>query len=246
VTAAHGVLPVPVPAVSQLLIGVPTFAGPVAHESCTPTGAALVRVLADEWGGQPAMTVLRTGVGAGGRDPAERPNVLRLFVGEAGTPATVFQVEATIDDLDPRLYPEVIASLKAAGAFEAWLVPVIMKHGRPGITVTALTAHATIDAVTSALLRETTTLGVRWFETSRRTLERDEVAVDLGGQRIAVKRGWLGGRVVTQQPEYRDVVTAAQELGWPVRDVLAAASRAVGQKRSSDATDGGDSDVRTP
>jgi hypothetical protein len=191
------------------------------------------------------MTVSRVGVGAGGRDPREQPNVLRLLLGEHGAHQTVLQVEATIDDLDPRLYPDVLAALKSVGALEAWLTPVIMKHGRPAVTMTALVPGPALDAVTTALFRQTTTLGARWFETHRRTLERDVVAVDVAGQHIGVKRGWLSGEVVTRQPEYADVVAAARALGRPVREVLEQAVTAA-QEKGSDATDGGDSDVRTP
>jgi uncharacterized protein (DUF111 family) len=152
----------------------------------------------------------------------------------------MLQVEATIDDLDPRIYPEVVAAIKQAGAVEAWLVPVVMKHGRPGVTVTALTPAAALDAVTEALFVHTTTLGTRWFPVQRRVLQRDVVEVDVQGHPVAVKRGWLDGRVVTLQPEYRDARHAAEALGAPVRDVLAEA-----RKKGSDATDGGDSDVRT-
>jgi uncharacterized protein (TIGR00299 family) protein len=241
----HGLLTVPGPAVTELLTGVPTFAGPVRHEACTPTGAALLRTFTDEWGPQPLMTVRRTGVGAGGRDPGEQPNVLRVLIGEQGSAQTVLQVEATIDDLDPRLYPDVVSALKSAGALEVWLTPVIMKHGRPGVTVTALTPADARDAVTTALFRHTTTLGARWWQTDRWTLDRDVVTVEVEGQRIAVKRGWLAGEVVTGQPEYADVVAAARALGRPVREVLQAATRTA-DKKGSDATDGGDSDVRTP
>lgn len=242
-TTEHGSLPVPVPAVTELLRGVPTFGGPVAHEACTPTGAALLRVLADEWGPQPGMTVQQVGVGAGGRDTEQGPNVLRVLTGDAAEPtAAVVQVEATIDDLDPRVYPEAIEALKDAGALEAWLVPVVMKHGRPGVTLTALVPEPSLAPVTEAVFAHTTTLGVRWFPVERRTLDRDVVEADVEGHRIRVKRGWWDGRVITRQPEYQDAAAAARALGRPVREILAEA----GEEKGSDATDGGDSGVRTP
>lgn len=240
VNAAHGSLPVPAPAVAELLRGVPTFAGPVAHEACTPTGAALLRVLADDWQAQPEMAVAAIGIGAGGRDPSERPNVLRMFVGEAAA-GRMLQLETTVDDLDPRLYPGLLEALKAAGAVETWWAPVTMKHGRPAVTVTALVAEEHLEAVTQVLFRNSTTLGLRWFPVSRRTLERDWIEVQVLGQPIRVKRGWLHGELVTEQPEYRDAEAAAQALGLPIREVLDLARR----QKSSDATDGGDSDVRT-
>lgn len=242
VSAAHGSLPVPAPAVAELLRGVPSFAGPVAHEACTPTGAALLRVLATEWGAQPAMAVSAIGIGAGGRDLQERPNVLRVFVGEETGTGGLLQLETTLDDLDPRLYPAVLEAVRDAGAVEAWWTPVVMKHGRPGVTLTALVGAPALDAVTETLFRHTTTLGMRWFPVSRRTLQRDWVEVDVAGRPVRVKRGWLGAELLTWQPEYRDVAAVAEELKRPVREVMELARN----KESSDATDGGDSDVRTP
>jgi uncharacterized protein (TIGR00299 family) protein len=241
VRTEHGTLTAPVPAVVELLRGVPTLAGSAAHEACTPTGAALLRTFADDWGSQPAMAVQAVGTGAGGRDLPDVPNVVRILTGEAAPAGGgMLQVEATIDDLDPRIYPEVVAAIKQAGAVEAWLVPVVMKHGRPGVTVTALTPAAALETVTRSVFVHTTTLGTRWFPVQRRVLQRDVVEVEVQGHPVAVKRGWLDGRVVTLQPEYQDARHAAEALGAPVRDVLAEA-----RKKGSDATDGGDSDVRT-
>ncbi len=218
VETQHGVLSVPGPAVTELLRGAPTFGGAVAHEACTPTGAALLKVFADEWGPQPALTVSGVGVGAGGRDHPQRPNVLRILSGSIHDDAGLHVVETTIDDLDPRLYPAVITAVKHAGALEAWLTPVTMKHGRPGVTVTALAPQA--DAVARALFEHTTTLGVRFHRVERRTLERDVVHHTVDGQVVRVKRGWLEGSVVTEQPEYQDVRAAAKALGVAEREIL--------------------------
>jgi uncharacterized protein (TIGR00299 family) protein len=132
VRGAHGTLPVPPPAVAELLRGVPSYAGPVgapAQELCTPTGAALLTTLATGWGPQPAMTVGAIGVGAGGRDPEGHANVLRLLVGRtpAGPGGPPLLIESNIDDLDPRVWPQVIAVLLEAGASDAWLTPILMK-----------------------------------------------------------------------------------------------------------------------
>ncbi len=241
VATEHGVLSVPGPAVTQLLQGVPTFGGSVVHEACTPTAAALLRVIADDWGPQPAMSVAQTSSGAGQRDPHEQPNLLRILAGHSRSASSMQQIETTIDDLDPRLYPDVLAAVKSAGAVEAWLTPVIMKHGRPAVTLTALAVDA--DAVARALFRHTTTLGVRFHPIDRQTLDRDVVTRSVDGQPVRVKRGWLDGEVITEQPEYVDARAAARELGLPVREVLA---KLAAKQKGSDATDGGDSDVRTP
>ncbi len=251
VQTAHGRLPVPTPAVTQLLQGMPTFAGAVAHEACTPTGAALLAFLADDWGPQPAMVVQAVGTGAGGRDPESHPNLVRLFAGDvAQASSTLILIETTVDDLDPRVYPEALDAARAAGALEAWITPVVMKHGRPGVVVSALSPPMTCDAVTETLLRQTTTLGVRRHTVDRVALDRDFVTVEVAGTPVAVKRGWLHGTVITIQPEYRDAQKVAAITGMPVREVLeqarSAAMHDMRKKKGSDATDGGDSDVRTP
>ncbi|MSZ78316.1 MAG: DUF111 family protein, partial [Actinobacteria bacterium] len=136
IAAAHGILPVPPPAVAELLRGAPSYAGPAgapAMELCTPTGAALLTAAAGSWGPQPAMTVARIGVGAGGRDPRGHANVVRVFVGSPPGPeaTTLLVVESNVDDLDPRLWPSTLAALLAAGVRDAWLTPILMKKGRP-------------------------------------------------------------------------------------------------------------------
>ncbi len=218
---SHGRLSVPGPAVTRLLQGVPTFAGPVAHEACTPTGAALLRFLADEWGPQPAMAVDRSGVGAGGRETPGQPNVLRILAGSpSAQPVGVVMVETTIDDLDPRVYPDVLEVVKDAGALETWLTPVIMKQGRPGVTLSAVVPPHLVDAVSETLFRHTTTLGVRQTPVHRTVLDRDHVDVDVQGQTVSVKRGILVGEVVNVQPELRDAQAASRALEIPLREVL--------------------------
>lgn len=222
VVSSHGTLSVPVPAVTQLLRGVPTFAGSAPHEACTPTGAALLRYLATDWGFQPLMRVEEVGVGAGGRDLPNAPNVLRILSGARQEPATedLVLVETTIDDLDPRTYPDVLSQTKQAGALETWLTPVIMKHGRPGVIVTALCVPSAATGVAAVLFRATPTLGVRYTQVHRQALRRDFVVVDVRGHRIQVKRGWLDGTPITVQPEYQDAVRVAEATGVPIRQVL--------------------------
>lgn len=251
VQTAHGRLPVPTPAVTHLLQGVPTLSAGVVGEACTPTGAALLRFLADAWGPQPAMTVQDVGIGAGSRDPETHPNVVRILRGAATSdPPGLVLIETTVDDLDPRVYPEALDHARTAGALEAWITPVIMKQGRPGVVLTALAPQSAADAVTAAMFVQTTTLGVRRSTVDRVALSRDFVTVEIAGMPVPVKRGWLGGEVITVQPEYRDAREAAAATGIPLRDVLdqarSAARNRAADKKGSDATDGGDSDVRTP
>lgn len=229
VAGAHGSLPVPVPAVVELLRGVPTLAGPGGTESCTPTGAALLRTWADAFGPQPAMSVSDIGIGAGARDPAGHPNVLRLLVGQetgGGRTEPVVLLEANVDDQDPRLWPSVLADLLAAGAVDAWLVPIVMKKGRPAHTVCALAPTDLVAAVRGTLFTTTSTIGVRESLLSRAVLERETRTVTVRGHRIRVKIARHDRRVVNAQPEFDDVEAAARALGLPVKIVLADAAAA--------------------
>lgn len=226
VRAAHGRLPVPVPAVLQLLQGIPSHGGPVDVELCTPTGAALLAEHVSSWGSMPAMTVVAVGTGAGGRDLPDRPNVLRLVVGEeTGSQGRqqALVVECTVDDLDPRIWPGVLTALLDAGASDAWLTATLGKKGRPGQLLSVLTAPEHADAVRRTVLTHTSTLGLREHAVAKTALARRAVSVRVDGEAVAVKLGVLDGVVVNAQPEWEDVARAAAALRRPAKVVLAAA-----------------------
>jgi pyridinium-3,5-bisthiocarboxylic acid mononucleotide nickel chelatase len=229
VPAAHGAVPVPAPAVVEIArqAGL-TLTGRLPHEACTPTGAALLATLCDGQAPMPAMRPLRVGTGAGGRDPAGAPNVLRLLLGEGGEapvePAVL--VECNVDDLDPRLWPEALAALLEAGAADAWLTPILMKKGRPAHTLHVLCPQARVAAVRTAIFATTTTIGLRETSLLKYPLDRRMSAVDLDGQPVGVKIAMLDGRTVNASVEYDDAVRAARALGEPVRAVLARANAA--------------------
>ena len=229
---AHGPLPIPAPAVLALLTGVPVQTGAAAHEACTPTGAALLAEWVQTWSGLPPLTVHRVGVGAGGRDPAEVANVLRLVLGEptgstsdaaGATLSTEAVVETNVDDLDPRLWPGVLQRLLERGAADAWLTPILMKKGRPAHLLSVLCSPELVPAVQEVIFRETSTLGVRHREVTRTALARSEQIVHVDGQPVRIKSGLWAGRVLTAQPEWSDVAAAAEALGLPAKQVLAAA-----------------------
>jgi pyridinium-3,5-bisthiocarboxylic acid mononucleotide nickel chelatase len=228
--AGHGVVPVPAPAVLGILAeaGAPVRGGPAPYEMCTPTGAALLAAAVTGWGPLPALVPRRTGVGAGGRDPAELPNVLRLVLGDrepaAGAEAVV--LETNVDDLDPRLWPDVLDRLFGAGASDAWLTPILMKKGRPAHTLHALCPPETAAAVRAEIFRRTSTLGVRETAVGKTALARETGSVTVGGERIATKVALLDGAVVNVSVEYEDVRRAADVLGLPVKEVLRAATSA--------------------
>ena len=237
-SGAHGRLPLPAPAVLELLVGAPLAAHPAEVELCTPTGAALLATLATGWGPPPALTVRAVGVGAGTRDPATHPNVLRVLIGDAlvepdWMAASLFEVQATVDDLDPRVWPDLLDALRSAGAADAWCTPALMRKGRPGQVLSVLVDEDRLDLVCGVVFAETSTLGLRVRGVERRSLRRDEVSVSVAGQPVAVKRGYLGERLVTVQPEYDDALVAAERTGLPIADVIARARAAAGSAGSS-------------
>jgi pyridinium-3,5-bisthiocarboxylic acid mononucleotide nickel chelatase len=229
--SAHGTVPVPAPAVLGLLAeaGAPVRGGPVEAEMCTPTGAALLAAAVTEWGPLPAMVPVRVGCGAGGRDPAELPNLVRLVLGEpapAAASGTAVLLETNVDDLDPRLWPDVLERLLAAGAVDAWLTPILMKKGRPAHTLHVLCAPAAVDPVRTEVFVRTSTLGVRELTVGKTALDRAAGEVAVHGHRVRTKLARLHGRVVNVGVEYEDVRAAADALGLPVKEVLRAATAA--------------------
>jgi uncharacterized protein (TIGR00299 family) protein len=234
VTSAHGRLPVPGPAVLELLRASGaevSGGGSTAHELCTPTGAALVASLTTGFGPLPSLQISATGSGAGTRETPGRANIARLVLGEpapspAPSPATLV-IAANVDDLDPRAWPHVLEALLAAGADDAWLTPILMKKGRPAHTVSALVTREQASAIRAVLFRETTTLGVRETAATKTALNREFVSVDVDGQSIAVKLGRdANGELLNAMPEWDDVVRAAAALDRPQKRVLAQAQAA--------------------
>jgi uncharacterized protein (TIGR00299 family) protein len=228
VNTAHGTLPNPVPAVSRLLAraraavtGIDT-----GMELATPTGVALLTVLGHACGPLPAMTITGTGFGAGTADPPGRPNVVQAVVGElegtrggTGTPARL--VEANVDDVTGEVLAHTIAELLGAGAYDAWATAIVMKKGRPAHTVHALCDDAAFAAVCAVMIAETGTLGIRATTVERWPQQRQDRTVEVDGQTIRVKVA--AGRV---KVEHDDAVTAARELGLPLREVLRRAEQA--------------------
>jgi uncharacterized protein (TIGR00299 family) protein len=229
VRAAHGELPVPVPAVLGLAAGW-EVAAVGEGELATPTGMALVTTLAGSQGPLPTLRVESTGVGAGTKDVAGRANVVRVVVGtrpEADQDdlrgEALVVLEANIDDLDPRVWPGVLDELLSAGASDAWLTPILMKRGRPAHTLSVLTHPENADALRDLILEQTSSIGVREVPVRRWALARSWVSVSASGQEVRVKVAHRAGRIVHATPEFRDVEAAAAAAGRPVREVLEAA-----------------------
>jgi hypothetical protein len=225
VTMDHGTFPVPPPATARLVEGVPVY-GEGEGELLTPTGALLLTAHATGYGPLPPIRIEKTGHGAGSRETGGRPNVLRLIVGDdlsAGEGERVLVLETEIDDAAPQLLGPLVEALLGAGALDAYLTPVHMKKGRPGILVTVLAPPARREAIEELLFRETTTLGVRRQEWDRTVLERETATVDTAYGPIRVKIGRRGETVYNVWPEFDDCQRAANEKKVAVKHVLAEA-----------------------
>ena len=231
VEAAHGRLPVPAPATAILLEGVELAGdpGPVEGEATTPTGAALVRVLSS--GAPPARwRMVRSGWGAGQRNPPHYPNALRILVAEQAAEAGRVVLLATdVDDMSPEYVEPLRQALVSAGALDVQTWPVQMKKGRSGFRVEVMAPEALAEGVTAALFRHSTTAGIRRWVAERATLPRRQVTVQLSPE-VAVRVKVLeqpdaGGGGVRLKPEYDDVLAAARALGRPPLEIARAAER---------------------
>lgn len=221
----HGVMPIPGPAVVELLRGAPMYSKGVAAELTTPTGAAILAATVEGFGELPPMRIESVGYGAG-THRLDFPNVLRILVGPAesavaptGNASEQLVLETNVDDLNPELYEYVLERVFAAGAQDAWLVPIVMKKGRPAVTIRVLCAPDREAEMRQIIFRETGTLGIRSAAVSKTTLDRDTVKVETTHGAVAVKIGVLDGRVVTVAPEYEDCARVAREAGVPAKDV---------------------------
>jgi uncharacterized protein (TIGR00299 family) protein len=222
VATQHGPMPTPAPATLQILRDYPVEFTSVARELTTPTGAAIIKALSRGVLDRETLIVQSTGYGAGTQEIPELPNFLRVVIGTLQAPAEsddIVSVETNIDDMNPQLYPIVIEGLLEAGAHDAYLVPVIMKKGRPGILLSVLTPASTLEAVTSYLYRETTTIGLRVQHIGRRKLPRREVTAGTSLGPVRAKAVIRDGeeRITAEFEECRRI---ARERGIPLQDVI--------------------------
>ncbi len=237
VRCAHGVMPVPVPGTMELLQGVPIHQTDIPKELVTPTGAALITTLSQNFGVMPQMRLDRIGYGAGTRDLEQRPNLLRLCLGEktsdTGLKTThhhaetdsVDIIETNVDDMSPEITGYVTTQLFEHGALDVFLAPVYMKKSRPATQITVLCPTIHRDRLIELLLTETTTFGVRLSSADRIKLRRDFVEVETQWGTIQAKRGYLNGTLIKTVPEYEDCKRLAEQNSVPLRQVYAAALR---------------------
>ena len=228
VECAHGVFPVPAPATARLLAAVPVY-GNGTSELVTPTGALLVTGYARSYGPMPPLRLDGIGYGAGDRDPKDRPNVLRIFRGERTDAAAghhVVQIECEIDDMNPQLFGPLMDHLSGAGALDVFYSAVQMKKNRPGTLVTVVAPPDRREAITAVLFSHSTTIGVRYQEMQRDTLEREIRSIDTPFGAVRFKVATRGGRVLNASPEFDDCARIATERGLPIKEVQAIATRA--------------------
>jgi uncharacterized protein (TIGR00299 family) protein len=228
VRAAHGRLPHPTPAVVALAarVGAPLVGMDDPVELATPTGVALMTVLADEFGPLPAVNVTAVGYGAGSNDTPGRPNVVQVVIGvetiraaSPGRPARL--LEANVDDVTPEVLAHTVTALLDAGAHDAWITPIVMKKGRPAHTVHALCDTAVLTAVMAAMVEGTGTLGVRATTVERWPQRRRDLVVHVDGHPVRVKAADHRIKV-----EFDDAAEVTRISGLPLRSVLAAAEAA--------------------
>jgi uncharacterized protein (TIGR00299 family) protein len=235
VQMAHGHFPIPPPAVAELLKGVPFYSTDVRGELLTPTGAAIITTVCNEYGPIPQMTIESTGYGAGRREYPDFPNVLRVFVGETGSnPATderLWMIETNLDDASPQIIGHVMDRVLESGALDCFFTPVQMKKNRPGVLLSVLCGPGEKEAVMKLLFMETTTLGVRSYQVERRALERSVVRVETQYGPIDVKVAHLDGRVVNEMPEFEQCREAAVKADVPLKVVEEAARVAFAKLR---------------
>jgi uncharacterized protein (TIGR00299 family) protein len=239
----HGILPVPAPGSAEILKGVPVYSTDSNFELTTPTGAAIVREFSSEFGNIPLMNVETVGFGAGSQNFKDRPNVLRLFIGNPLTPPYVppYQggikrvsigemggsldekvtvIEANIDDMNPQIYEYVMGRLFKAGALDVFLTQVLMKKGRPGVKLTVLCKETDSEELIKIIMKETTTIGLRFYEVKRRVLQREIKLVDTEFGKVRVKFSRFGNEILKAIPEYEDCKRIAKKLNIPLVEIM--------------------------
>ncbi|HMK38102.1 MAG TPA: nickel pincer cofactor biosynthesis protein LarC [Bacteroidota bacterium] len=218
----HGRMPIPAPATLEILKGYPSVLTSVPHELTTPTGAAIIRALSSGLLDDERLRVSAIGYGAGTNEFGEIPNFLRVIIGTLESPLEqedIVIVETNIDDMNPQAYPYVIEQLLGAGAHDAYMVPLIMKKGRPGILLSVMVARAQLDAVTGVLYRETSTIGLRIQHTGRRKLPRRHLEAETSLGTVKAKAVIRDGKEIIT-PEYEECRRIASERTLPLLEVM--------------------------
>jgi hypothetical protein len=236
ITIAHGRVSIPAPATAELLTGIPLAPSPVASELTTPTGAAIVSTIVDDFGDLPPMRIEKIGYGAGDRDFEEQGNLLRLFVGERDDSwqnDQIWVLETNLDDVPGEAIGHCTTKLFEAGALDVYSTSIQMKKNRPGVKLTVLCSAAQVTRVEKIIFRETSTLGIRRWIASRHKLPRtaDEVQTKWGN--ITGKVAMLPGGGLSFSPEFESCRAIAEQHDVPLRDVYDAARTSFAERSES-------------
>ncbi len=232
VECSHGTLPVPAPATLAILKDVPVYGAGVSGELVTPTGAAIITTLSDRFGSMPLMIIDAVGYGAGTRETAGRPNVLRIIGGRFREPVIgdeqepLIMVEACIDDMNPEIFGYVMEKLFADGALDVYWVPIFMKKNRPATMIQVLCAQMRQDIIVNRLLSETTTTGVRYYPVRRSVLPRRAAEVVTAFGPVSAKEITRPDGSIRIVPEYEACRMIALERKIPILDVYRAVEEA--------------------
>lgn len=230
VNMEHGRFPVPPPAVAELLKGVPSYATDIVGELVTPTGAAIITTVCQEFGPLPMLKLEQTGYGAGTREYEKFPNALRVFIGEDGRTSeneSLWMIETNMDDISPQILGHVMERAFDLGALDCYFTPIQMKKNRPGVLLSILCRGEQRTVLSELLFSETTTLGLRTYAVERQALKRKIVSVETQYGPIDVKVAELNGQTIKMMPEYEQCRLAARAANVPLRLVEAAAVAAV-------------------
>jgi uncharacterized protein (TIGR00299 family) protein len=223
VECSHGILPVPAPATTEILKGIPVKSGAVMHETTTPTGAAILAEIVNEFKDQADFIIEKTGYGLGHREFVI-PNLLRVYLGEANTADdtdsnTSLIIECNIDDMNPELYDYVFDSLFSAGANDVFITPIIMKKSRPAVILSVLCSTETEYKIEKILFEETSTLGIRKYNVLKTMLSRKVTAIDTPYGKVRIKSAFYGGKPLKTKPEYEDCLKIAKSNQMPISEV---------------------------
>ena len=220
VDCAHGRLPVPAPATLEILKDVPVVGTDIPFELTTPTGAAIMKTLAQSFGPMPDMVASKIGYGSGTRHLETAPNLLRVIVGSPSPISdTVFMIETSIDDMNPEIYGFLMERLFAAGALDVNLIPVFMKKNRPGTLLQVLSHQRDRETLIRTILTETTTIGVRYYPVERRLLAREAITLETIYGKVSAKKVITPDGSFRITPEYEACREIAQKENIPIRTV---------------------------
>jgi pyridinium-3,5-bisthiocarboxylic acid mononucleotide nickel chelatase len=223
VKAAHGILPVPAPAVGELLKDIPVYSAHIKEELVTPTGAAVVSSLVQKFSSFPELSYEKIGCGAGGRDFHGFSNILRVFYGnlsEHKPDKKIYQIEANIDDSNPQVIAAFLKKALKKGALDAFLTPVVMKKNRLATKLTLLAESNKIESLSDLVFEETSSIGLRYFPVQRKVLKRKKIKVKVMGENISIKTAEHKGKLVNIQPEFSDCKKAADKKNVPLKKVM--------------------------